>query len=189
MKQALLLLLLLCASFPLSSAQKVYDYVLQSSTNTVNNPLATYTDAQVAQFKRTALVYLKKKCFEKVDTISGEFLDVQAYYLSEFVTLFCRDVYQARRLSETGRKERIMLFMDASVSNPLFDDSDQQTTMAYIIDGNSVMPFCLNTDWPKAYAAITVGLKKREKQACPEDSLLDLTPPQAKEKSWPKRRR
>ena len=45
------------------------------------------------------------------------------------------------------------MFMDASVSNPLFEDADEDNTMSYIIKGGELTPFCLNTDWQKAYAA------------------------------------
>ena len=43
--------------------------------------------------------------------------------------------------------------MDASKSNPLFDDEDTETTDSYILEGNQLTPFSLNTDWPRAYAA------------------------------------
>ena len=53
-----------------------------------------------------------------------------------------------------------MLFMDASISNPMFDDNDEETTMSYVKDGNELTPFSLNTDWQKAYAAVKSQLKK-----------------------------
>ena len=63
-------------------------------------------------------------------------------------------------MNEDKRKEKIMLFMDASVSNPMFDDKDQETTMSYINEGGELTPFCLNTDWQKAYAAAKSQTKK-----------------------------
>lgn len=134
-------------------AQDVYNYVLSSATRVVNSPTSSYTQTQIAQFKRTALVYLKKKAFEQQSNVSAEFLNTQAYFLSEFVTLFFDEILKSKRLSETKRREKILLFMDASVSNPLFNDPDQETTMSFITDGGEITPFCLNTNWQKAFAA------------------------------------
>lgn len=134
-------------------AQDVYNYVLSSATRIVNSPTSSYTQTQIAQFKRTALIYLKKKAFEQQTNVSAEFLNTQAYFLSEFVTLFFDEILKSKRMSDTKRREKILLFMDASVSNPLFNDPDQETTMSFITDGGEITPFCLNTDWQKAYTA------------------------------------
>ncbi len=160
MKHILFFLLILTASANSLQAQEVYNYVLGNATRTVNSPTSSYTQTQIAQFKRTALVYLKKKAFEQSDSISSSFLDTQAYYLSEYVTLFFNEIVKTKRLSADKRKERVTLFMDASVSNPLFVDNDQETTMAFVTSGAELTPFCLNTDWQKAYAAVTDELKK-----------------------------
>jgi len=136
-----------------ASAQEVYNLVLANATRTVNSPTSGFTQTQIAQFKRTALVYLKQKAFEQADSVSAAFLDTQAYYLSEFITLFFDEILKSKRLSEEKRKERIVVFMDASVSNPLFNDPDTETTMAFITNGGELTPFCINTDWQKAYAA------------------------------------
>lgn len=125
----------------------------------VNSPTTSFTNTQIAQFKRTALIYLKEKAFEQRKEVTTDFLDTQAYYLSEFVTFFFDEILKAKRLSEEKRKERILLFMDASVSNPLFDDRDLETTMSFITSGGELTPFCLNTDWEKAYAAVSAQIK------------------------------
>lgn len=142
------------------AAQDVYNLVLENATRIVNSPTSGYTQTQIAQFKRTALVYLKSKAFEKCDTVTTSFLDTQAYYLSEFVTLFFDEILKSKKLSESKRRERIYLFMDASVSNPLFDDPDEETTMAFTKDSGEITPFSINTDWEKAYAAAKEELKK-----------------------------
>ncbi len=141
-------------------SQQVYNMVLDNATRIVNSPVSSFTQTQIAQFKRTALVYMKKKAFEETDSVPSAFLDTQAYYLSEYVTLFFDQIVKTKKLSPDKRRERIVLFMDASVSNPMFDDNDQETTMAYITEGNELTPFCLNTDWQKAYAAVASQLKK-----------------------------
>lgn len=141
-------------------AQEVYNLVLNNATRIVNNPTCSYTQIQIAQFKRTALIYMKAKAFEETDSVPSSFLDTQAYYLSEFVTLFFNDVVMSKRLSVEKRKERIMMFTDASISNPMFDDADKDTTLAFINDGGELTPFSIDTDWQKAYAAALSLLKK-----------------------------
>lgn len=163
MKRHILLFFLLCTlSCVTAHAQDVYNYVLQSATRTVNSPTSNFTQTQIAQFKRTALIYLKQKAFEQCDSVTTQLLDTQAYYLSEFITLFFEEIIKAKRLTDDERRERIMLFMDASVSNPMFQDDDQETTMSYINDGGEITPFCLNTDWQKAYAAASDQINKKE---------------------------
>lgn len=142
-------------------AQEVYNLVLNNATRIVNNPTCSYTQIQIAQFKRTALIYMKTKAFEETDSVPSNFLDTQAYYLSEFITLFFNDVVTNKRLSDEKRKERIMMFTDASISNPMFEDTDQETTLAFIKDGGELTPFSIDTDWQKAYTAAIAQLKKK----------------------------
>lgn len=142
-------------------AQEVYNLVLANATRIVNSPTSGFTQTQIAQFKRTALVYMKSKAFEQTDSIPASFLDTQAYYLSEYISLFFDEILKSKKLSDDKRRERIYLFMDASVSNPLFNDPDEETTMAFIKDGGEITPFSINTDWEKAYAAAKDQLKKK----------------------------
>ena len=141
------------------SSQEVYDLVLANATKAVNSPTSSYTQTQIAQFKRTSLIYLKRKAFEQVKEVPASFLDTQAYYLSEFVTLFFNEILKSKRLDEAKRKERIMLFMEASLSNPLYNDPDEETTISFITNGGEITPFCINTNWQKAYEAATAQLK------------------------------
>ena len=139
----------------------MYNLVLNNATRIVNNPTCSYTQIQIAQFKRTALIYMKTKAFEETDSVPSNFLDTQAYYLSEFITLFFNDVVTSKRLSDEKRKKRIMMFTDASISNPMFEDTDQETTLAFIKDGGELTPFSIDTDWQKAYTAAIAQLKKK----------------------------
>ena len=54
-----------------------------------------------------------------------------------------------------------MMFTDASISNPMFEDTDQETTLAFIKDGGELTPFSIDTDWQKAYTAAIAQLKKK----------------------------
>ncbi|MCI6484859.1 MAG: hypothetical protein SPC28_04100 [Alloprevotella sp.] len=146
---------------PLASpAQDVYKMVLDNATRIVNTPTSGYTQTQIAQFKRTALIYIKSKAFEQSETVSAQFLDTQAYYLSEFLTLFFSEVIDTKRLSDNKRRKRIALFMETSAANPLFNDPDTETTMSYINEGGEITPFSIDTDWQKAYLAAQERLKE-----------------------------
>lgn len=153
MKKAFLLIFLFLLGFSAAEAQEVYNYLLESSTRIVNNPASSFTQTRIAQFKRTALVYMKSKAFEVMPRVTDQFLNTQAYYMSEFVALFFDEVLRDKKLSASRRREKIYLFMDASKSNPLFNDPDAETTDAFMLDSNDLTPFSLDTDWQKAYLA------------------------------------
>lgn len=154
------LLLLTFCSFALNArSQEVYNLVLENATKVVNSPTSGYAQAQIAQFKRTALLYMKKKAFERTDTVPAKFLNTQAYYMSEFLGLFFNVILKDNKSDASARKEKIMLFMDASAMNPLYNDEDKETTMAFVNDGGELTPFSLDTDWQKAYLAAVEKLK------------------------------
>ena len=118
--------------------------------------------AKVARFKYTALQYLKRKCFESEGEITKKFMDDQAYYMDQFVMKFFESALLNSSLKQKEKKERIMLFIDASGSNPLFKDPDKELVNAYVENGKGFFtPFCLDTYWPKAYAAIISKLEKK----------------------------
>ena len=160
MKHIFILVLGLILGTANAEAQDVYNLVLGSVTRIINNPTSNFTNVQIAQFKRTALTYMKSKALEISDTIPSALLDTQAYYMSEFITLFIDDIVKSKRLSDDKRKQRILMFTDASISNPLFNDPDKDTTMSFMTDGNELTPFSLDTDWHKAYAAAISQLRK-----------------------------
>lgn len=139
-------------------AQAVYELVLSNATRTINSPSSGYTQTQIAQFKRSALLYLKRKTIERDSVTSVSLLDTQAYYLSEYVSLFFKEILKAKRLSEGRRRRKIMSFMEASASNPLFFDSDEDEVLYYVKKGDAITPFSLDTDWQRAYMAVSDAL-------------------------------
>lgn len=153
MKKTLLLITIFLCGSAAAAGQEVYNYLLESSTRIVCNPGSSFTQTRIAQFKRTALVYMKSKAFEVMPRVTDQFLNTQAYYLSEFLALFFDEVLRDKKLSASRRKEKIYMFMDASKSNPLFGDTDAETTDAFILDSDELTPFSLDTDWQKAYLA------------------------------------
>ena len=79
---------LMFAAIPVK-AQDVYNFVLENATRIVNTPTSSFPQTRIAQFKRTVLVYMRGKAHEEhPDGVTHNFLNTQAYYLSEFVTLF-----------------------------------------------------------------------------------------------------
>lgn len=146
-------LLLLCLSAAAAQAQEVYDFVLENAARVANSPGSSFAQAKIAQFKHTALVYLRAKAEETMPQVSGDFLDEQASCMSEFIALFVQDARKSKSRTDEERRGRIQLFTDASLSNPLFRDADTRTVHAFIDDGSDIMPFSLDTDWVKAYAA------------------------------------
>ena len=162
MKKIIYLSLLLCFLPLKMSAQEVYNYLLDATTNTVNNPTSTYTQVRIAQFKRTALVYLKRKAFEQMPEVTEDFINKQAYYMSEYVALFFDELLKGKKDDDNKRMAKIYLFMDTSKAYPLFDDPDTEVTDSYIIEGNELTPFSLNTDWQKAYGNVKVELEKEK---------------------------
>ena len=131
-------------------AQEVYKMVMESATRVVNNPTSNYTLTRVAQFKRTALTYMRGKALENPDSATVHFLDTQAYYLNEFTDRFFREIL---KVSGNARKECIMTFVKASSENPVWRDPDKATTESFIGTGE-LTPFSLDTDWEKAYKKI-----------------------------------
>lgn len=140
-------------------SQEVYNYVLENATRMVNSPTTNFTQTRIAQFKRTTLIYMKSKAFETMPTVTEEFLNTQAYFLSEFLSFFFDEILRDRKLDEETRKQKIFLFMDASVSNPLFNDPDTETTLSYIKEGSELTPFSIDTDWQKAFVAVKDNIK------------------------------
>ena len=134
--------------------------VLDNATRIVNSPTSSFLNTQIAQFKRTALIYIKSKAFEQTDSVPAKFLNTQAYYLTEFLNLFFAEMIKIKDLPEKARKQRILRFMDASACNPLFHDPDEETTLSFVENGGEVTPFSLDTDWQKAYLAAKAIVEK-----------------------------
>ena len=135
------------------NAQKVFNLVIQSADRTISDPNSSYAMTQMAQFKKTALVYLRNKAFETQPEVKEAFLDEQEYYLSEFISLYVNELLKTKELTKKEQKEKVKMFMQASSSNPLFNDTNTEVSESFIISGNELTPFSLDTDWEKAFAA------------------------------------
>ena len=160
MKKLFLLLFVITSLSIPSSAQEIYNAMLKSQKEIVNNGNSNLTLKKLAQFKVTALEYLKEKAFKSDKVITTKFMDDQAYYMNEFVNSFIQNVLVNQTLKKPDRKKRIMLYVDASGSNPLFKDTDKEVCDAYVTAGNQLTPFSLDTDWVKALAAVESEIEK-----------------------------
>lgn len=157
MKKLFLALLLGAFTFG-ANAQEIYKIVYQNAEQIINDPTSSITKAKIAQFKVSQLTYLRQKAFETMPEVTNRFLDVQAYYLSEFMTLYQAELVKSSPQSAEERSKLVMIFLDATVSNPLFGDTDEETIYAYIHEGTELTPFSLDTDWQKALAAVKAQL-------------------------------
>lgn len=151
-----LLLLLLLLLPRMARAQEVYRLVMESAERTLRDPGSGFAMTRVAQFKKAALVYMKDRVVRREDKPDGDepLLDTQAYYLSEFTTLYVKEILKSKRAGSEKLREKTQLFMNASRSNPLFHDTDRSAADTYVQAGNEITPFSLDTDWEKAYLEV-----------------------------------
>ena len=149
-KAITLLLALLFLTTPKAHSQEVFEAVLKSATDIVDNPNSDDAQIQIAQFKITTLTYIHRKMVELNPDASAHDLDVQAYYMSVYLTHFLSDVYKLRGASNNTRAKQLKVYIETSKNNPLFNDPDKSIVHAYIGDGESLTPFSIDTNWQKA---------------------------------------
>ena len=162
MKNFIIIALLVFAPVFHASAQDIYKALLSDAKKAAEDTKSNPTLRKIAQFKRVGLEYIKEKAFKSDKEVTVKFLDDQAYYLNQFVASFIRDVLVNTTLTKAAKKKRIMLFIDASGSNPLFNDPDREVADAYVTTEGQLTPFSLDTDWMKAYAAVQSVLEKEK---------------------------
>lgn len=159
MKKILLSLLVLMASVTGMQAQNLYKTVYDRATAVVNNPASSDEEIQINQFKVTALNYLSMMVKKRGMTKTTYFYDSQAVNLSSFVTDFQINLEKARAISPAKRTEVLKIYTDASRFNPMFKDTDKEKVNCYVDDKRTLTPFCLDTDWEKAYDQATTLVK------------------------------
>lgn len=145
-------------------AQEIFKLVRDGAARAVNNPTNGIAVTMIAQFKLTTLNYIESKArnFAPTPAAADSLLDNQAYYLSEFIDLYIDEI--VKKMPKDEKRKRIILFMDASKSNPLFGDTDTELIDSYMKDGDQLTPFCIDTDWERALAAAKYGLGELDKQ-------------------------
>ena len=76
------------------------------------------------------------------------------------INLYMQNIVDTQNQPANYQIYIIKIFMDASYSNPLFNDPDKELVLSYYSDGNSLTRFSLDTDWRRAIIAASMQLKK-----------------------------
>lgn len=159
MKKIILSLLVLMASGASMQAQDLFKTVRDNATKVVNNPNSSDEEIQINQFKVTALNYLSMMVQKRGLKKDTYFYDSQAVNMTSFITDFQVNLEKARAISPAKRMEIMKIYTDASKFNPMFKDTDKERANAYVNDKSTLTPFCLDTDWEKAYDQATTLAK------------------------------
>lgn len=142
------------------NAQEVYNSIRSKALDTVNNPSTQDILKKIDMFQVDALDYLLLKMREEMPDSSTLYLDKQAYALSNFMNLYIRTIIEMQHEPKARTVQVVKLFMDASYSNPLFNDSDKELVYTYFNNQESLTRFSLDTDWQRAFIAASVELKR-----------------------------
>ncbi|MCR5513470.1 MAG: hypothetical protein K6F43_07910 [Prevotella sp.] len=161
MKKWILFALLAIATT--AQGQEAYNELRQKAKATVNNPKANSVVKQISQFKLDALNYMAIKMREVMPDSSTLFLDKQAVAMDNFVNFYVEKLIESTTKPNVQQVKMIKMFMDASYSNPLFNDKDTELVLSYYNSADSMTRFSLDTDWRKAVAALAhlYGLDKK----------------------------
>ena len=159
MKKLLFTMLVLAATATGMQAQSLYKTVYDRATAVINNPASSDEEIQINQFKVTALNYLSMMVQKRGLKKDTYFYDSQAVNLTSFVTDFLANLEKARAISPAKRTEIIKIYTDASKFNPMFKDPNKEDVNCYVDDKTTRTPFCLDTDWEKAYDQATTLAK------------------------------
>ncbi len=163
MKKIILAILILCFMSTNVRAQEVYNAIRTKAISMVEDPSTIPMLKSLNQFKVDALDYMAIKMKEVMPDSTATFLDKQALAMNNFITLYMKTVIDNQKQPALYQIDIIKLFMDASYSNPLFNDTDKELTLSYFSDGNSVTRFSLDTDWRRAFIAASYNVEKLKK--------------------------
>ena len=152
MKKVILLALLAIATS--MQAQEAYNELRQKAKTTIADPKTNAVVKQISQFKLDALNYMAIKMQEVMPDSSVTFLDKQAIAMDNFVNFYVERLIESTKKPNVQQVKMIKMFMDASYSNPLFNDKDTELVLSYYNSAQSMTRFSLDTDWRKAVAAI-----------------------------------
>ena len=160
MKKLILLALLAIATT--AQGPEAYNELRQKAKTTISNPNANAVVKQISQFKLDALNYMAMKMREVMPDSSATFLDKQAIAMDNFVNFYIEKLIESTKQPNVEQVKMIKMFMDASYSNPLFEDKDTELVLSYYNSADSMTRFSLDTDWRKAVAAIAYLYNKKE---------------------------
>ncbi|MCQ2112747.1 MAG: hypothetical protein MJY95_05320 [Bacteroidaceae bacterium] len=159
MKRIILTLVFAVVAMTAVNAQSLYKRVHDNATAVVNNAASNEQQIQINQFKITVLNYMMTQSKKRNLNKDDYFFDSQAVNLATFVTDFETNIIKARQISTEKRLAVIECYRNASLQNPLFNDTDKDATYCYVNDKQTYTPFSLDTDWEKAYDQATKNIK------------------------------
>ncbi len=162
MKKFFVSMMLAFLSFADIAAQDVYNEIREKATEQIGNPLVNDVVKQINRFKVDALDYMLIKMREQMPDSSATFLDKQALAMNNFVSLYLNKVLEYRTMPQAQQVKILKAFMDASYSNSLFNDPDNELTLGYYVNDDCLTRFSLDTDWRRAYLAANAILKNIE---------------------------
>ena len=146
----LLLFAMLCLASLTASSQSIFNELkrLRNEAEAIKNDTTKNLETRkIACFKSDALYYLIDKASQD-STFTEYELGTQANAMIEFVNLF------VKRLSGEKRKNEknivIANFKNATITNPLFNDTDKEVIYGYVDNDKFLTQFSLDTDWVKA---------------------------------------
>lgn len=160
LKKLFIISLLACFFHIGASAQEVYTAIRSKAVSIVENPQSDGLLKELNQFKIDALDYMAMKMKEVMPDTTAVFLDQEAYGMNGFLNLYIKTILDYQKEPPAFQVKIIKLFMDASFSNPLFNDPDKELVLSYFADGKSMTRFSLDTDWLIAYMAAKTELGK-----------------------------
>ena len=141
-------------------SQEVYRELRQKASSTVSDQKSNALVKQISQFKLDALNYMAIKMREQMPDSSATFLDKQAIAMDNFVNFYVEKLIESTKRPNVDQVKMIKMFMDASYSNPLYNDNDKELVLSYYNRADCLTRFSLDTDWPRAVAAIYYLHKK-----------------------------
>lgn len=162
MKKLFLTIMMACTCTLQSNAQEIYTEIKAMAQEVIDNPQANPIIKQMNTFKLTALNYMGMKMRETMPDSTAAFLDKEALALYNFMTIYTQTLAENSQQPAAYQTKLIELFMDASYSNPLFNDTDKDYVLQYFVKGDCLTRFSLDTDWLRALKAVDTELKKRQ---------------------------
>ena len=162
MKKLFLTIMMACTCTLQLNAQEIYTEIKAMAQEVIDNPQANPIIKQMNTFKLTALNYMGMKMRETMPDSTAAFLDKEALALYNFMTIYTQTLAENSQQPAAYQTKLIELFMDASYSNPLFNDTDKDYVLQYFVKGDCLTRFSLDTDWLRALKAVDTELKKRQ---------------------------
>lgn len=160
MKRLIVIMLIAAAGIGNMQAQEIYTEVLNMAKERVNDPTSSNLIREINQFKVNALTYMALKMREDMPDESAEVLDAEAYGLYSFVDLYVQTLYKNSNEAPAYQRQLIGIFLEASLSTPLFNDADKETVYIYTNKEDAFIRFALDTNWVKALEIVKEKLKE-----------------------------